>query len=83
MLRVQLKPKREVPENTFQLIAFNMQKHRYFEHFITLCILVNTVIMALSYYKMGEEYKHMLTVGTNLLTLIFNLEAIIKIVAEE
>ena len=83
MLRIQLKPKREVPENSFQLIAFNMQKHRYFDYFIILCILINTIIMALSYYKMDEEYNYMLTVGSNLLTLIFNIEAIIKIVAEE
>ena len=37
--------------------------------------------MALKYYKMSHEYQHNLEILSRILTVIYNLEAIVKIIA--
>ncbi|XP_053877202.1 sodium channel protein type 5 subunit alpha-like [Malaclemys terrapin pileata] len=48
---------------------------------ITLCIVMNTIFMALEHYKMTRSLKFMLDVGNKVFTGIFTAEVILKIIA--
>ncbi|XP_074918280.1 sodium channel protein type 5 subunit alpha-like [Chelonoidis abingdonii] len=48
---------------------------------ITLCIVMNTLFMALEHYKMTKEFDDMLYVGNLVFTGIFTAEMIFKIIA--
>ncbi|TFJ96549.1 Sodium channel protein type 5 subunit alpha [Platysternon megacephalum] len=48
---------------------------------ITLCIVMNTIFMALEHYNMTKNLKFMLDVGNKVFTGIFTAEMILKIIA--
>ncbi|XP_058687320.1 sodium channel protein type 5 subunit alpha-like isoform X2 [Poecile atricapillus] len=48
---------------------------------ITLCIVLNTLFMALEHYKMTKEFEHMLYIGNLVFTGIFTAEMIFKVIA--
>ncbi|EOB01724.1 Sodium channel protein type 4 subunit alpha, partial [Anas platyrhynchos] len=48
---------------------------------ITLCIVMNTLFMALEHNNMSENFKSMLNVGNLVFTGIFTAEMILKIIA--
>uniref|UniRef100_A0A8C8SMQ1 Sodium channel protein n=1 Tax=Pelusios castaneus TaxID=367368 RepID=A0A8C8SMQ1_9SAUR len=48
---------------------------------ITLCIVMNTLFMALEHYKMTKEFDDMLYIGNLVFTGIFTAEMIFKIIA--
>ncbi|XP_018122597.1 sodium channel protein type 5 subunit alpha isoform X2 [Xenopus laevis] len=48
---------------------------------ITICIVLNTLFMALEHYKMTSEFENMLSVGNYVFTGIFTAEMIFKIIA--
>ncbi|XP_050797481.1 sodium channel protein type 5 subunit alpha-like [Gopherus flavomarginatus] len=48
---------------------------------ITLCIVMNTIFMALEHYKMTRNLKFMLDVGNKVFTGIFTAEVILKLIA--
>ncbi|KAK2512633.1 sodium channel protein type 5 subunit alpha [Columba guinea] len=48
---------------------------------ITVCIVVNTLFMALEHNNMSEEFKFMLKVGNLVFTGIFTAEMVLKIIA--
>ncbi|KAH1177717.1 hypothetical protein KIL84_011419 [Mauremys mutica] len=48
---------------------------------ITLCIVMNTIFMALEHYKMTKKLKFMIDVGNKVFTGIFTAEVILKIIA--
>ncbi|XP_049654283.1 sodium channel protein type 5 subunit alpha-like isoform X1 [Accipiter gentilis] len=48
---------------------------------ITVCIIVNTVFMALEYPDMPRNYRQMIFVSDKVFTLIFAAEMILKIIA--
>ncbi|XP_074841236.1 sodium channel protein type 5 subunit alpha-like isoform X6 [Carettochelys insculpta] len=48
---------------------------------ITLCIVMNTLFMALEHYKMTKEFDDMLSIGNLIFTGIFTAEMIFKIIA--
>ncbi|KAG8443545.1 hypothetical protein GDO86_012086 [Hymenochirus boettgeri] len=48
---------------------------------ITICIVLNTLFMALEHYKMTEEFDNMLSVGNYVFTGIFTAEMVFKIIA--
>nr|XP_060639342.1 sodium channel protein type 4 subunit alpha B-like [Anolis sagrei ordinatus] len=48
---------------------------------ITLCIVINTLFMALEHYKMTPGFKLMLSIGNKIFTAIFTAEVILKIIA--
>ena len=83
MIRLDLQREKYLPNNLFQKIAYFMQNHKYFEFFITFCIFFSVILMAMRYYQMPPEYEQNLEVFGNLLTIIYNVEAVIKIIALE
>ncbi|XP_041423282.1 sodium channel protein type 5 subunit alpha isoform X7 [Xenopus laevis] len=48
---------------------------------ITICIVLNTLFMALEHYKMTPEFEQMLSVGNYVFTGIFTAEMVFKIIA--
>ncbi|XP_036593864.1 sodium channel protein type 11 subunit alpha [Trichosurus vulpecula] len=48
---------------------------------ITICIIVNTVFMAMEHYKKEQAFDHMLNVGNYVFTGIFVAEMFFKIIA--
>ncbi|XP_062854019.1 sodium channel, voltage gated, type VIII, alpha subunit b [Trichomycterus rosablanca] len=48
---------------------------------ITICIVLNTVFMAMEHYPMTEQFEHVLSVGNLVFTGIFTTEMVAKLVA--
>ncbi|KAJ8265483.1 hypothetical protein COCON_G00145820 [Conger conger] len=48
---------------------------------ITICIVLNTLFMAMEHYPMTENFEHVLTVGNLVFTGIFTAEMVAKLVA--
>ncbi|KAJ1099463.1 hypothetical protein NDU88_004564, partial [Pleurodeles waltl] len=48
---------------------------------ITICIVLNTLFMALEHYDMSAEFEIMLSVGNQVFTGIFTAEMVLKIIA--
>ncbi|KAM4688015.1 sodium channel protein type 5 subunit alpha-like isoform 1-T1 [Discoglossus pictus] len=48
---------------------------------ITICIVLNTLFMALEHYNMTDEFNYMLSVGNYVFTGIFTAEMVFKIIA--
>ncbi|XP_058488891.1 sodium channel protein type 4 subunit alpha B-like [Solea solea] len=48
---------------------------------ITICIVLNTLFMALEHYPMTEEFNAMLSVGNLVFTGIFTAEMVLKLIA--
>ena len=53
----------------------------YFENFITLSILLNTVVLASNHFGMNEDFKSVCEILNYIFAAIFTLEAILKIYA--
>uniref|UniRef100_A0A674PNM9 Sodium channel protein n=1 Tax=Takifugu rubripes TaxID=31033 RepID=A0A674PNM9_TAKRU len=48
---------------------------------ITICIVLNTLFMAMEHYPMSGSFSRMLTVGNVVFTCIFTAEMVLKIIA--
>uniref|UniRef100_A0A8C1QPV6 Sodium channel protein n=1 Tax=Cyprinus carpio TaxID=7962 RepID=A0A8C1QPV6_CYPCA len=48
---------------------------------ITICIVLNTLFMAMEHYPMTQHFEHMLTVGNLVFTGIFTAEMVLKLIA--
>ncbi|KAK4808374.1 hypothetical protein QYF61_002611 [Mycteria americana] len=48
---------------------------------ITICIVLNTVFMAMEHYPMTEQFENVLTVGNLVFTGIFTAEMVLKLIA--
>ncbi|XP_062988965.1 sodium channel protein type 4 subunit alpha isoform X2 [Elgaria multicarinata webbii] len=48
---------------------------------ITICIVLNTVFMAMEHYPMTDEFNHVLSVGNLVFTGIFTAEMVLKLIA--
>ncbi|KAF3824409.1 hypothetical protein GH733_008694, partial [Mirounga leonina] len=48
---------------------------------ITICIVLNTMFMAMEHHPMTEEFKNVLTVGNLVFTGIFAAEMVLKLIA--
>uniref|UniRef100_A0A3B3RCL9 Sodium channel protein n=1 Tax=Paramormyrops kingsleyae TaxID=1676925 RepID=A0A3B3RCL9_9TELE len=53
----------------------------FLDLFITVCIVLNTLFMALEHYPMTDEFNNMLSVGNLVFTGIFTAEMVFKIIA--
>ena len=67
------------PVNKFRLFFYEVSKHVVFEMFILGCILLNMVQMAMAYDKGSEDYMYTLETINLVFTIIFILEAGIKL----
>ncbi|XP_076054052.1 sodium channel protein 1 brain-like isoform X2 [Oratosquilla oratoria] len=52
-----------------------------FDLFITLCIILNTIFLAIEHHGMSRQLQLVLEVGNRVFTVVFTLECILKIMA--
>ncbi|KAK4321727.1 hypothetical protein Pmani_007468 [Petrolisthes manimaculis] len=60
-----------------ELIVFDP----FVELFITLCIVVNTLFMAMDHHEMNTSFAHFLQMGNYFFTATFSIECFMKIIA--
>ncbi|GAB6018918.1 hypothetical protein CHUAL_000570 [Chamberlinius hualienensis] len=53
----------------------------FFELLITLCIIINTMFLAAEHHGMSSTARYVLSVGNKVFTVIFALEAVLKLLA--
>ena len=82
MIRKKLIFKRKVPKNKLRLYIFKFVNSWFFEFFITMCILSNTLVMAMRYYWMNSIYDWVLEIANYVFAFIFTVECILKIISE-
>nr|CAB3265896.1 sodium channel protein 1 brain-like [Phallusia mammillata] len=56
-------------------------KSKIFEFFIILCIVINTVFLAIDHHGIPTELENALSVGNKVFTFVFLAEAVLKILA--
>lgn len=78
MIRLNLQTEKQTPKQKYQIRAHAIQSHQFFENFITICIILSTFCLALRYYKMSETYEKNLILISQIMDVIYNIEAIIK-----
>lgn len=83
MTRLKLLKKRNPPTHPKKILAWKIMNNRHFDAFIACCITLSTILMSLRYYTMTFKYQTNIEIGSGALTLVYNLEAVIKIMALE
>ncbi|XP_006788584.1 sodium channel, voltage-gated, type I-like, alpha [Neolamprologus brichardi] len=53
----------------------------FMDLFITICITLNTLFMAMEHYPMSDGFQNMLAVGNKIFTGIFTAEMVFKVIA--
>lgn len=67
--------------NEIRKFCIDIERNQKFENFILIAILLNTVVLASTYYTASTEFEAVLN-GLNIFfMIIFILEAFIKIIA--
>ena len=65
----------------FQKIFYDYTSHKYFENTITICIILNTIIMAVKHYRQSEFLYEFSEHLNTVFAIVFNLEMVVKILA--
>ena len=68
-------------ENCFRRWCIKVTESRHFETTIIICIILNTIVMALIWFDQPSDMVTVLEIINYTFSGIFTLEAIIKIVA--
>lgn len=63
----------------FQEFLLKIVGTKIFELFIVLCIVTNTIFLAMDSHDADEDLKYMLSIGNSVFTYIFAAEAFLKI----
>lgn len=74
---IKIKP----PENKIRRICYYLYQRPIFERFIQLCILGNTIILMLEWYRQSDQMNQIAEIMNQVFTLIFVCEAAIRIFA--
>lgn len=74
MLRKNLRFKTPVPLNKFRRKVYELVEMKYFEIFIMVCILLNTIVMSMRYARMSDTYELTLESFNYAFSIIFNIE---------
>ena len=82
MIRRKLMRKYEVPKQQCRRCSYNLVEKRYFELIITFCIMMNTLVMAMRFYRMERQYGQALEIANYFFAFVFNAEATIQIAAK-
>ncbi|CAI2378685.1 unnamed protein product [Moneuplotes crassus] len=80
MLRQSLRFKPPEPKSKWRKKVHDLVNHQYFEGFIMVCILLNTLLMSMRYARMSDNYELALETANMVFSIIFNLEMILKII---
>jgi hypothetical protein len=79
---VELKPKAKYcfPER-LRVQCFDLYKRDWFEPAIMGCIILNTLIMAITYFGEGDTYSLFIEVMNYIFAFIFTVECVVKLLA--
>jgi hypothetical protein len=78
----EVEPAREEPANPLRKVFFKIVEKPMFDYFITVCILINIVIMSLKHRDMSPVFEDKFMFGANwVFTIAFLLEAVFKLIA--
>nr|7K48_A Chain A, Maltose/maltodextrin-binding periplasmic protein,Ion transport protein,Sodium channel protein type 9 subunit alpha chimera [synthetic construct]7K48_B Chain B, Maltose/maltodextrin-binding periplasmic protein,Ion transport protein,Sodium channel protein type 9 subunit alpha chimera [synthetic construct]7K48_C Chain C, Maltose/maltodextrin-binding periplasmic protein,Ion transport protein,Sodium channel protein type 9 subunit alpha chimera [synthetic construct]7K48_D Chain D, Maltose/ len=70
---------KDAQTNAMYLAITNIVESSFFTKFITICIVLNTLFMAMEHHPMTEEFKNVLAIGNLVFTGIFAAEIILRI----
>ncbi|KAL6065360.1 hypothetical protein STEG23_005990 [Scotinomys teguina] len=65
----------------FKMVLFELVTDPFAELTITLCIVVNTIFMAMEHYPMTDAFDAMLQAGNIVFTVFFTMEMTFKVIA--
>lgn len=65
----------------FQNCLYKIVKDPLFELFITICICLNTLFLAVEHHGMSEGIRQALDIGNKVFTSVFTFECIMKVMA--
>ena len=69
------------PENKIRSSMFTICEHRYFEYMILVCICLNTLVLAIAGIDVPKQYRDYTEYANFAFSVVFLLEAIIKLLA--
>lgn len=81
-MRKKLKLQETIPKSALRMAVLKFSKNKWFELFITFCIIANTIIMSIKYARMSTTYGNVLEYSNYFFAAIFNFEAIVKIIGQ-
>lgn len=82
VLRSSPQRKLKAPERSkFRTFFFKIQDNHYFENFIMIIIVLNTLVLFLKWYEQPKEVDQVAEILNYIFTAIFFTEAIIRIIA--
>lgn len=81
MVHINLKIKPVCPENNkFRSGIFHIVETNKFEFFISIMIVLNTILLCMDYYDAPYTYKKILEIGNIIFVTIFTIEAALKMI---
>jgi hypothetical protein len=74
---------RPSPPKDFKIreLCFHLVTNKLFDHVIISCIILNTFVMAMSFFGMEDMYSFVLDVCNFIFAMIFNVECVLKLLA--
>jgi voltage-gated sodium channel type X alpha len=69
------------PENKFRQIIYDIASNPKFNNFMMLIVILNTIVLGYRYSGMAKETEDIVQTVNHCFTLIFLLEAILKLIA--
>jgi len=71
------------PKGKFKIrkYCFLLVTNKLFDHVIISCIILNTFVMAMSFFGMEDMYSFVLDVCNFIFAMIFNVECVLKLIA--
>ena len=79
-LRNKLIFKPRPPKNKIRQWIYRFATSKYFDYFISVIVLLNTVIMGIQYARMSKEYEFSLEIINYIFTGIYNIELVLKLI---
>jgi len=70
-----------IPKSKMRLKVFNLVKSKIFEISIMICIVLNILVMALSYEGMSNTYASVLEKTNYFFTAVFTIECVLNLIA--
>ena len=75
------KPKQRWRQVVHELITGSNFKHNYIDYFVMTCIILNMILLAVVYDEASDAYNNVLDSINYFFTLVFAIEALMKLVA--
>lgn len=80
MQRYKLKIRIPIPTKGIRLYCYNIVNSYYFDRFIILCIILNVVLMSITFNGINYDIVKTILIINYVFLIIFNLEIILKII---